>query len=158
MFRQPPPPSAVRRVRGVGTGRTSGPSGRSLGQGGAPQILQGLPTLDCVCLGGPAKFGQGYPPLMRGVQEVGILVVLVAQMGARLVGSGLEVTFSYLVARISPWGRGEWRKYFKGFAPRGGRRPWVPDKIFIAPPPLGYAVVFGRGPRSLSLRSPNPNP
>ena len=75
------------------------------------------------------------PPQLRGVREVRTLVGLVARMGTHLVGSGLEVALSYLVARIPPRGREVWRIFFEGFAPGEIGVPGSLLKFFHGYPP-----------------------
>ena len=80
------PPSAARRARGGDLGWARGPGWRALGCGGMLKMLRGVPPLDCMCMGGSAKFCLPPPPLLQVMQEVGSLVGLVAWVGARLVG------------------------------------------------------------------------
>ena len=75
-----------------------------------------LPQILCVW-GDLTFFCQGSLPLLSVVQEVGTLVGLVDQVGARLVRSGLEVVLLYLVARSPPQERRLRRKFCEGFVP-----------------------------------------
>ena len=49
-------------------GRSGGPGGRSLGQGGMI-IFLGVPPLDGECPGGAGKFCHGSPPMLHGMRE-----------------------------------------------------------------------------------------
>ena len=53
-----------------------------------PKYFLGVPPRVVCVRGALQNFRLGSPPLLRGVQEVGTLVGLVARMGACLVGSG----------------------------------------------------------------------
>ena len=86
------------------------------------KFCKGSPPGFCLS-GGTCNFFQGYPPLLRGVQEVGTLVGMVAWVGTCLVGSGREVALPYLIARSPPQEGGGRGKKIPRVSPRGGRNP-----------------------------------
>ena len=110
-------PPLLRDVQEGGwAGHAGGPGGHSLGQGGAQKILLGVPPL-IVCVWGDLQmFFQGFPLLLRGMQERGGLTSLVARAGACWVGAECRTVFEGFL----PWivcVQGALQFFCQGFPP-----------------------------------------
>ena len=116
-----------------------------------------LPQIVCVW-GDLTFFCQGSLPLLSVVQEVGTLVGLVDQVGARLVRSGLEVVLLYLVARSPPQERRVRRKFCEGFVPGEVGVPGSLLKFFQGSPPRVCGCVCYGSPVACLHVHPIPLP